>query len=145
VSDHPDIAALIADPACAAEVPAEDRQSVRDALAIHDVHYDDQVGYPAAHGNDTRDQPEPVRGVWVCHTCVARPVPTLAAVAASLMPAEREQLQAGAAAGDRLAIQVLGALMLVTCPVCGGGRWGRPAGPNAERCVSCAWSPVSAR
>lgn len=36
MSDHPDIAALLADPARAAEVPAEDRQAVLDALAVHE-------------------------------------------------------------------------------------------------------------
>jgi hypothetical protein len=36
VSDHPDLAPLLADPARAAEVPAKDRQAVLDALAVHE-------------------------------------------------------------------------------------------------------------
>jgi hypothetical protein len=39
VSDHPDLAALLADPARAAEVPAKDRQAVLDALAVHEGRY----------------------------------------------------------------------------------------------------------
>jgi hypothetical protein len=35
VSDHPDIAALLADPVRVVEVPAEDRQAVLDTLAVH--------------------------------------------------------------------------------------------------------------
>jgi excisionase family DNA binding protein len=36
VSDRIDLAALIADPVCAIEVPAEERQTVLDALAVHE-------------------------------------------------------------------------------------------------------------
>jgi Helix-turn-helix domain len=36
VSDHPDLAALLADPARAAEVPSEERQALLDALAVHE-------------------------------------------------------------------------------------------------------------
>lgn len=36
MSDHPDLAPLLADPARAAEVPAKDRQAVLDALAVHE-------------------------------------------------------------------------------------------------------------
>src|SRR5262249_38768544 len=36
VSDHPDIAALLADPARAIEVPTDERQAVLDALAVHE-------------------------------------------------------------------------------------------------------------
>ena len=35
MSDHHDIAALLADPVRVAEVPAEDRQGVLDTLAVH--------------------------------------------------------------------------------------------------------------
>jgi len=56
---------------------------------------------------------------------------------------QRRQLAAETAAGDRLAIEVLAAFMIVTCPNCGGDRW-RPDGPDGERCVDCgAWSPCS--
>ncbi len=64
----------------------------------------------AVHDDHAAGQPEPVRGGWVCHTCIARPVPTLAAVAASLTPAERARLQAEADAGDRLGRMVLSGL-----------------------------------
>lgn len=36
MSDHQNLAALLADPARAAEVPAEERQAVLDALAMHE-------------------------------------------------------------------------------------------------------------
>jgi hypothetical protein len=36
VSDHTDITALLADPARAVELPAEERQAVLDALAVHE-------------------------------------------------------------------------------------------------------------
>jgi hypothetical protein len=107
VSGRPDLAALLADPARAIEVPAEKRQAVLDALAVHDVHHDDQVGHPAAHGNDTWDQPEPGRDISVWHTCISRPLATLAAVVAGLTPPERPQLHDDADPGNRLAQTVL--------------------------------------
>jgi hypothetical protein len=36
VSERPDIAALLADPARAADVPADERQAVLDVLAVHE-------------------------------------------------------------------------------------------------------------
>jgi hypothetical protein len=87
--------------------------------------------------------PAPGAVAWLCPHCAAEPVPTLAEVYAKLTDVERRQLAAEVAAGDALAIQMLGALMLVTCPSCGGDRW-RADGPDGERCVACgAWSPCS--
>jgi hypothetical protein len=91
----------------------------------------------------TPDWPVSGAGVWFCATCCSRATPTLIELAATLTPEEHRRLRAEVAAGDALAIQVLGALMLVTCPSCGGDRW-RADGPDGERCVDCgAWSPCS--
>jgi hypothetical protein len=87
--------------------------------------------------------PVPGEGAWLCRCCAAQSAPTLAEVYGKLTEVEHQKLAAEVAAGDRLAIQVLGALMIVTCPSCGGDRW-RADGPDGERCVDCgAWSPCS--
>jgi hypothetical protein len=82
-------------------------------------------------------------GTWLCAVCRRRPAPTLIELAATLTPEEHRRLWAEVAAADPLAIQVIGSLMLVTCPSCGGDWW-RTAGLDGERCVDCgAWSPCS--
>ena len=75
----------------------------------HDDHHgqvNHRVVEHAVHDDHAVGEPEPVRGVWVCHTCISRPVPTLA-IPASLTSAERAKLQAEADAGDRLGRMVL--------------------------------------
>jgi hypothetical protein len=65
----------------------------------------------------------------------------LGAIEPAVAAARRHQLAADAVAGDVLAIDVLGAWMIVTCPASGGDRW-KPEGLDRERCGDCgAWSP----
>jgi hypothetical protein len=92
-------------------------------------------------------QPEwPSRGTgrWLCGTFGRRPVPSLAELAAELTAEERTRLRREVAARDRLAIQVVGALMLVTCVGCGGDRWRYNLSSDGERCTTCdVGSPCS--
>jgi hypothetical protein len=83
------------------------------------------------------DWPEPGRGAWCCGTCMARPNPTLPELYQSLTPDERQRLATEAAAGDRLALHVLGELLVVRCSRCGGARWQPAPDGDLERCVAC--------
>jgi TubC N-terminal docking domain len=56
---------------------------------------------------EVRDWPEPGEKRWLCLHCAARPTGTLATVHAVLTASERKQLQAEAAAGDPLAVDIL--------------------------------------
>jgi hypothetical protein len=65
VSDHPDLATLLANPGRAADVPAEDRQAVLDALAVQEgrcrlvreLLTADLAGRPGPKNSGTKLQP----------------------------------------------------------------------------------------